>query len=248
MECQEVGWATFAKTHPGKVRKVNEDSILALPEEGLWVVADGMGGHTAGDVASQMLVHKLEKMPKALDDISELLDQIEGMIMQVHREILQRSKNEFGGKVMGCTVVLLLVRGPVGVCMWAGDSRLYRFRGGQLQQMSADHSQVNEMVEKGLLKPEEARHHPRSNVITRAVGAMPRLFLDLTIMEVQQGDLFLLCSDGLYGEVEDHEIEASLNKIESLEACTDELMAMVLSRGAKDNLSTVITQAPRKLM
>ncbi len=239
-----AGWSSVSRTHAGNVRKVNEDAVLSCPEQGLWVVADGMGGHAAGDVASQMLVENLSSNMSSIDSLSRFVDNTEDVILQVHQAIREHSQREFGGKTMGCTVVSLLARGAVGVCMWAGDSRLYRLRGEQLTTISSDHSQVNEMVEKGLLKPEEARTHPRSNIITRAVGALPKLYLDITIIDIQPGDLYLLCSDGLYGEMEDEALREELIRSDSLNSVADQLVSVVLEGRAKDNLSVVLAQAP----
>lgn len=244
MALEQFDWQTASRTHTGNKRKVNEDSVLARPEHGLWAVADGMGGHAAGDVASQMLVERLESAPLSYASLSQFVDGAEELILDVHENIRQHSQETLGGKIMGCTVVTLLVKGHVGVCLWAGDSRLYRLRNGQLEVISSDHSQVNEMVEKGLLKPEEAKQHPRSNVITRAVGALPKLYLDVTLVEIKAGDLYMLCSDGLYGELEDDELMACLCDKASVEESVDGLVSSVLGKKAKDNLSVVLVRAP----
>lgn len=235
-------WRSAARTHTGNVRKVNEDSILEKPESGLWVVADGMGGHAAGDVASQMLVNKLQEIPDDFGTLSNFVNGIEDLILEVNDLIRERSVAEFSGKTMGCTVVTLLIKGDVGVCLWAGDSRLYRLRGRELESISSDHSQVNEMIEKGLLQPDEARAHPRSNVITRAVGAARKLFLDVSLMEVCAGDRYLLCSDGLYGELEDEQIRDTMLVSQCVEKCVDSLVSIVLEGPAKDNLSVVLVE------
>ncbi|MBL4866280.1 MAG: serine/threonine-protein phosphatase [Pseudomonadales bacterium] len=234
-------WRSCAETHRGAVRKVNEDSVLDRPEVGLWTVADGMGGHEAGDVASQMLVRTLSGTTQHLK-LSQFVNQAEDLIHSVHDNILERSESEYGGRTMGCTVVTLLVHENVGVCLWAGDSRLYRKRRGHLQMISSDHSQVNEMVGRGLISEEEAENHPASNVITRAVGATPDLHLDATVFDIKRGDTFLLCSDGLYGELGMSEIDAYLRGDE-VDRVAGELIQAALKRGAKDNVSVIVVKA-----
>ena len=234
-------WRSCAETHTGYVRKINEDSVLDRSEVGLWTVADGMGGHEAGDVASQMLVKALSETSQHVK-LSQFVNQAEDLIHQVHDNILRRSESEYGGRTMGCTVVSLLVHESVGVCLWAGDSRLYRKRRGHLQLISTDHSQVNEMIERGLISEQEAENHPASNVITRAVGAAPDLHLDATVFDIKKDDTFLLCSDGLYGELGMSEIDAYLRG-DRVDRVAGELIQAALKRGAKDNVSVIVVKA-----
>lgn len=240
MVMTDLHWQSSAVTHCGSVRKVNEDSILDSGDVGLWVVADGMGGHEAGDLASGMLVDSLGKVGPA-EKLSAMVDRVEDIVQDVHRRIREHSANVFGGRTMGCTIISLVIRGNVGACLWAGDSRLYRFRGGLLSAVSQDHSHVSEMVQQGLISAEEADNHPSSNIITRAVGATPQLYLDTTIFTVEPGDLFLLCSDGLYGELSLKEMEKTL-KSSSLEESADILLQGALDRGARDNVSIIVVQ------
>jgi len=234
-------WRSCAETDRGAVRKVNEDSVLDKAEVGLWTVADGMGGHEAGDVASQMLVEALNQT-NLHSKLSDIVNQAEDLIHDVHDKILERSESEYGGRTMGSTIVTLLVHENVGVCLWAGDSRLYRKRRGHIQPISSDHSQVNEMVARGLISEKEAENHPASNVITRAVGATPDLHLDATVFDIQKGDTFLLCSDGLYGELTLSEIDSYLRGDE-VDQIANELIQAALTRGAKDNVSVIVTKA-----
>jgi protein phosphatase len=238
---ETMHWRCSHETHRGVVRPVNEDAILVRTEDQLWTVADGMGGHEAGDVASQMVVQMLARIehPPRLRDF---VDIVEDALTEVHDRIKEHSRTAFGGKVMGSTVVTMLAEDRAGVCLWAGDSRLYRLRDGALEQLSQDHSQVNEMVERGLITAEQARRHPQSNVITRAVGANPKLYLDIVLIEINPGDRYLLCSDGLYGMLSDADIAEHLAS-DAFETIASELLSSTLSRGAKDNVSVIVLEA-----
>lgn len=233
-------WESSALTHQGAVRTMNEDAMLARPKDGFWVVADGMGGHDAGEVASNMITDCLERIACNIP-LPDLVDNLEDSLLDVHQRIRHYSRSQCEGRTVGSTVVSMLVRGDLGVCMWAGDSRLYRLREQQLEQISEDHSQINEMIARGLLKREEARNHPASNVITRAVGAMETLYLDMTLFELRAGDIYLLCSDGLYGAVAQDRIVSRMQE-PSVNDCTQHLIEDALQNGARDNVTVVAIQ------
>jgi len=232
-------WSSASKTHVGMVRKLNEDACLELAGHGIWAVADGMGGHAAGDFASQSVVDALAAIPKPLS-----LGALVGEVHQHLQAVNQRLSDEAGKRreqVIGSTVAVLLAYGNHAVSVWAGDSRVYRYRQGELAQLTRDHSQIEELVAQGLISREQAEHHPSSNVITRAVGVADKLRLDTDMYEVQQGDAFLLCSDGLYNEVNDHEIMESLAVGDCQYSC-DLLVDRALARGARDNVTVVVVR------
>ncbi len=238
-------------SHKGRVRQVNEDSYLDLPQKGLWVVADGMGGHEAGDVASQLIVESLRQAPLSAG-LAERLNEIEDVLDQVNHDLLERgqarnSRDVTGGKqhVIGSTIALLAAdEARVGVVMWAGDSRVYRLRrGGNLEQISSDHSQIATYLKQGLITPEEAKTHPERHIITRAVGSQDALFLEADLCELSSGERFLLCSDGLTRHLEDAEIAELLAAGTPEEAC-QKLIDTTLSRGAKDNVTTLVVEIP----
>lgn len=235
----ELQWYSAGLTDTGKRRAHNEDAILVRPEAKLWVVADGMGGHAAGDLASRMLTEALAALD-AGGSFPELVDRVDDTLMRINRDIRGHADEHFGGKTMGCTVVLMLSSANVGVCMWAGDSRLYRLRGGVLTQVSRDHDPLEELVERGVLTPEEADDHPDSSVITRAVGGQPDLCLDCILFDVEASDLYLLCSDGLYREVERDEMRDILSTSDSVQERTQALLDLTLERGARDNVSIIV--------
>ncbi|HEX8446832.1 MAG TPA: protein phosphatase 2C domain-containing protein [Sphingomonas sp.] len=232
---------TVDRTHVGRVRKLNEDRLISRPALGLWAVADGMGGHQAGDLASTMLV-------EALADVAPLgsgyafLDTVQESVQRVNRTLVAHARLSRPGTVIGSTLVALLAYAGHYACLWAGDSRAYLLRQGRLEQITRDHSMVQEMIDSGALNHADARTFGRSNVITRAVGVNDRLALDLHQGPIQPGDLFLLCSDGLTTMMEDHEIADTLRR-EVPEDAADALLRITLDRGAKDNISFILIRA-----
>lgn len=235
-----IRWSCAGRSDRGAKRKINEDSILLRPDAGIWLAADGMGGHEAGDVASALVaaaVAKVSPNPR----LSVLVDQVETALINVNRELRERSTRDFGGRTMGSTVVTLVVRNNFAVCLWAGDSRLYRLRNSRIEQLSSDHSEVQELVDRGLLSAEDADGHPNSNVITRAVGGAADLHLDALMVDVQPGDIYVLCSDGLYNELSASEIRESLGP--DIEKAADKLLADALAKGARDNVSLIVLLA-----
>ncbi|MBI4006654.1 MAG: serine/threonine-protein phosphatase, partial [Gammaproteobacteria bacterium] len=182
-----LSWTSFGISNVGKVRKHNEDSLLVRPEIGLWVVADGMGGHAAGDVASQMIVSTLKKVHEGVT-LNRYIDDIEDRLMEVNKRLIKKAQESDNRSTIGSTVVSMVAYGRYCVYIWAGDSRLYRLRNKELRQMTTDHSQVELYVEKGLITREEASVHPHLNMITRAVGATDDLFLDMDIQEMERDD------------------------------------------------------------
>lgn len=235
-----IVWNSSALTHVGKVRSVNEDAVLAKPEIGLWAVADGMGGHLVGDVASKKIIEALDSVA-ARADLSDYVDAVEDAVLDINQNMLEYAQIMFESGTMGSTLVVLLLKDRVGVCLWVGDSRLYRCRSQQLLQLSRDHSQVEEMIEQGLLSREAAVDYPHKNVITRAVGVESQLYVDINLFTAQLGDTFLLCSDGLYNCVSDEEIAEALN-LRDTNIITEQLLNKALANGAPDNVSVLVVQ------
>ncbi len=235
-----LSWTSFGISNVGKVRKHNEDSLLVRPEIGLWVVADGMGGHAAGDVASQMIVSTLKKVHEGIT-LNRYIDDIEDRLMEVNKRLIKKAQESDKRSTIGSTVVSMVAYGRYCVYIWAGDSRLYRLRNKELRQMTIDHSQVELYVEKGLITREEASVHPHLNMITRAVGATDDLFLDMDIQEMEREDRYLLCSDGLTKHMTDFEIEDILHEGSIEEACKT-LIDLTLERGAVDNVTAIVVE------
>jgi len=235
-----IRWNSAQDTNVGMVREVNEDSILSSPELQLWAVADGMGGYEAGNVASNMIVKTLESISNR-DSLNDMVNLVEDSLIDANHRILEYADIMLDGRTLGSTVVSLLIKGAVGICLWAGDSRLYRYRNQELLQLSRDHSQVEELVQQGFLTPEEAENHPDSNVITRAIGASTDICIDINVFSVQLGDIFLLCSDGLYNMVSHEQMAETLATLSARDA-VDELIQKALDNGANDNVSVIVVK------
>ncbi len=227
-------------SHVGMVRQVNEDACLELAERGLWAVADGMGGHAAGDYVSSLIVDTLRGIPAAAT-LAEYVAALRAALAQVNEDVLQETTRR-GVSMMGSTLVLLVAQGDQAVCLWAGDSRLYRLRDGVLEMISRDHSYVQDLIDNAMLSEEEARVHPRANVVTRAVGVFEQLDLAEVSLQVQPGDNFLLCSDGLNKTADDSELRDVLSHTDPY-AIVRSLVHLGLTRGAPDNITAVAIRA-----
>jgi protein phosphatase/serine/threonine-protein phosphatase Stp1 len=230
--------ASEAATHPGTVRPRNEDSYVDRGDIGLWAVADGAGGHGAGDVASAAVAEALQDLPPGLS-AAEMLAQVRLRITAVHNDLRARAAAAGPGRIIATTVVILLARGGHYACLWAGDSRAYLLRGGALSRITRDHSVVQDLVEAGLIDDGDAESHPQANVITRAVGADGPFELDKVSARIAPGDRFLLCSDGLFKAVAEPDIAALLEAGDG----PDGLIAAALAHGARDNVTAVAIRA-----
>ncbi|MGH7074897.1 MAG: PP2C family protein-serine/threonine phosphatase [Stellaceae bacterium] len=227
-------------TDVGAVRKLNEDAYLERTGIGLWAVADGLGGESAGDRASRMVVEALGRVSQPVSAAS-FLTEVREQLLAVNR-LLRLEATKIGPDlVVASTVVVLLIHGEHFACAWAGDSRLYRLRNNVLHRISTDHSAVQDLIDRGLIDVTQADNHPDANVLTRAVGAADELNLDLRQDQILLGDTFLLCSDGLTKMASDQEIEAQLQNHTPKDAVA-QLMECALSRGAIDNVTVVVIQ------
>jgi protein phosphatase len=245
-------WMSSARSDAGRVRDINEDACLDEPARGRWAVADGMGGHAVGDVASRLVIDRLRQLPQAASGVrqattrgvTEDLAQARSQLLAANHQLRDQAARRQVQRI-GSTVVALLACDRFCGYLWAGDSRIYLCRKGQLRQLTRDHSHVEELRALGQLTDEEARHHPAHHIITRAVGATDRLDLDEDTIEVADGDVFLLCSDGLTNELTDAEILATLAVPSPLDCrrVTDELVDRALARGGRDNITAVVVQA-----
>jgi len=227
-----------SRSDVGLKRKLNEDRVLERPECGLWAVADGMGGHQAGEVASAAIVDALAQIQTSTD-LEESVAAVQGALQTVNASLRELARSEVRPTTIGSTVVGLVVSGSEYRCFWAGDSRAYRVRGAEIVQISRDHSLVQDLVDAGLVEASDAEKHPDAHVITRAVGAASTLRIDCVGGTVQTGDIFLLASDGLTRVVGPDEILHQLRIMNPTQAATA-LVETVLSRGAPDNVSVVV--------
>jgi len=224
-----------ALTHRGRVREQNQDSFCRRDGDGLWAVADGMGGLEGGEWASARLVAELDRIDIPADPAAAE-ERVVAALHAADDAILAES--EARGREMGTTVVALLVRGERYRLRWAGDSRAYLLRDGRLGRLSRDHSEVQEMVDRGLIAPAEAAGHPLGHILTRAVGIRGALDIDRAGGEVRPGDVFLLCSDGLHICVGEEEIRRELAR-GSPQRALDALVAATLAAGAPDNVTGI---------
>ena len=237
-DTKSFSWISYGRTDVGKSRKLNEDSMLVRPDVGMWVVADGMGGHEAGDVASQMVVSTLNEIQLG-SSLEKYINDIEDALVNVNKKLIEIAHRGENPTTCGSTVVVMLAYEKYCAFLWAGDSRLYRIRDNKIIQLTTDHSQVQLYVEQGLISKEEAESHPHANMITRAVGATEDFVLDVDMQEMNEGDRYLLCSDGLTKHIPDLDFEKMLAKGDVEKKCS-ELIDLTLARGAKDNVTAVL--------
>jgi protein phosphatase len=230
---------TGAATHVGKVRERNEDNYLTRPEVGLWAVADGMGGHEAGDLASRTVIEALGSV-EAPASAADLLTACEDYVA-IANDRLKQISNDRGGVIIGATLAALLAFDGYYACIWAGDSRIYVVRAGTIIQLSRDHTEVQELIANGIITKEEARTWHGSNVITRAIGVSDQAKLEITSGPLQAGDAFVLCSDGLTNYVPDSEILDHVGNKVPQQAC-DSLIALALDRGGADNVTVIVAR------
>jgi serine/threonine protein phosphatase PrpC len=235
---------SFARSHEGRVRTNNEDSFCDIPALCLWAVADGMGGHEYGEWASQAIVEKLAQteIPPFFAGACHAISDAIHLANETVWEEGQRRQVQLGSTV----VALHVCEGRFAV-LWVGDSRAYLLRDGQLLQLTRDHTQVQELVDAGVISEEDAVDHPMGHVLARAVGVQSAVAVDGIADDVQSGDLFMLCSDGLTGQVKDHEIHDILTA-QSGSAAIDSLIELVLERGGPDNVTIVLASVSETTM
>lgn len=232
-------WASAGATDQGRVRNINQDAFLDRPDLGLWVVADGMGGHSDGAHASRAIVEALAALPRshllgrATHAIAAALRAVNGRLL----DDALRSRSD----LIGSTVAVLVAVGGHCAMLWTGDSRVYRQRSGELTQLTTDHSQVQMLVELGHIEPEQAEFHPAANVLLRAIGADPVLDVDVRVERLGAGDQFLLCSDGLYRELSVSQITEVLANFEPARSAS-ELVRLACEHGGKDNVTAVVAR------
>ncbi len=236
-----------ARTDVGMIRSGNEDNyaVNAGTERGLFIVADGMGGHAAGEVASEMAVQIVElELQGVASDLDDAVtgEKVAEALRKANRNIHDRTMTEVDKQGMGTTASVLLVSPMRYLIGQVGDSRVYLLRDGALSQLTKDHSYVQEQVDAGFLTPEQARYHPYSNVITRCVGASPEVEPDIYRGDVRVGDLFLVASDGLTGMVDDRRLQTLLMARAEPEHKVHQLIREANGRGGLDNITAIVVQ------
>jgi len=230
-------WQSASQTDVGRVRPVNEDAFLDSQEQRLWVVADGMGGHSRGDYASGAIVRHLRDFPRQPSVLGNLQD-LEARLQAAN----DQCRNAFRNKNPGSTVVVMLTHGNYCFYLWAGDSRIYRLRNGALEQLTTDHTLARQQLAHGQLSEEEVETDRSAHVLTRAVGIRETLDLDLGYAQILPGDRYLLCSDGFYNDMALSEIDSGLRQGSPEEACSD-LVDRALAAGGRDNITLIVVDA-----
>jgi protein phosphatase len=232
-------WTSASRSHPGHVREVNEDACLDQAAVGLWAVADGMGGHTLGEFASGLAVQGLKDLPAA-EDLEQRVSAAIGRLREVNRRL--RAEAQWREvPLIGTTIAALVAAGGHCSCLWAGDSRIYLFRAGCLVQLTRDHNHLEAACSRPISRSDDTLTRPRKNWITRALGAEDTLDIDRATVELQDGDLFLLCTDGLSNEVGELSIERALLPGVCRMAC-DALLDLALGSEARDNITAVVAR------
>ena len=223
-----------ARTHVGRVRTINEDRTLDRADRAIWAVADGMGGHSAGDVAAEIAITALRRLADGLLPITEM--RVLTALQDANRAILAHGD----GPVRGTTIVALAIIDDCAHLLWAGDSRIYRLRAGVAQQLTRDHSVVQELIDAGALDSAAARRHPHANVVTRALGAEGDVVIDRMTVDVAAGDRFILCSDGLSGSIGLADLAHAAS--DPIATGADWLLREALTRDGSDNISIVVVE------
>lgn len=242
------------KTDPGCVRETNEDNGRHVsqfsPEESrgrgtLTIVADGMGGHSSGEVASGMAVELISQ--HFYDDkAGSISEALRGAIQAANSKIFNSSTSDLKYLGMGTTVVALVIHNGLGYAAHVGDSRLYRLRAGKMERLTVDHSQVMEMVRMGIISFDEAQHHEDKNIILRAVGTQPTVEVEVSDpFKVDLGDQFMLCSDGLCDMADDDEIRAMWADAPDIHTASERLITLAKERGGSDNITVGIVQVSK---
>jgi protein phosphatase len=237
---EQFRWTSASRTHVGLVRTINEDAYLDLPELRLWAVADGMGGHSVGDFASRRVIESLSDVasPNRAESVAAAIrERLQTVNHELREEAARRNV-----EAIGSTVAVLLACDCQCRYLWAGDSRIYLYRSGRLKRLTRDHSLFEELKSRGHVMSADALPAAAQHGITRAVGAADILNLDEDIEAIIDGDIFLLCSDGLTNEVSEEEIGSALLAGNCPEA-SEALVEMALERGGRDNISAVVVRA-----
>lgn len=239
-------YKVFGRSDIGKVRSNNEDAFLTTDKDGIFLVADGMGGHKAGEVASNITRDVISTKLTRQDAGNNVEALIREAFLDANEKVRSTASANTDQQGMGCTCVLLMLREQNFFIAHVGDSRIYLFRKGQLKQVTRDHSYVEELFIRGLINEEEKKGHPYRNQITRYIGCSSKLEVDITSGPVWNGDVFLLCSDGLTEEVKDDKLEEIFSKNLDPDATANLLIEEALKNGGKDNVSVVIVQVTSK--
>lgn len=238
-----TSWVSASQSHTGKVRRVNEDALISLDSQGFWAVADGMGGHAAGDYASQSITARFSQMNFLDKSLSAVAQALDDNLNDVNQHMIDYAREQQASAVGSTVASMFLGSDHIGMAYWVGDSRVYQYRNNQLKLLSRDHSLVQELIDLGELTEETAVNYPSKNVITRAIGANRQVYSEIHLFDYQVDDIYVICSDGLTNEVEDKEL---LMLIQTHGDDVDRLAEVTLDAAmenlASDNISFVFVK------
>jgi protein phosphatase len=235
-----------AGTNVGRRRRTNEDRYALAPDLGLYLVADGMGGHTAGQVASEMAAEAALRAVQTLQGATaSLSEKLRYAVTSANREIFQAGKEQPELTGMGTTLVVLLAGEGRAALAHVGDSRAYLMRGGGIRQLTDDHSVVGELLRRREISADAAREHPHRHVLTRALGVRPGVEPDLAELSPEAGDVFALCSDGLTAHLHDDEIADLITGVDEPQQAVDTLIDLANARGGEDNITVLVVRCEK---
>ncbi|WP_124372421.1 MULTISPECIES: PP2C family serine/threonine-protein phosphatase [unclassified Pseudomonas] len=232
-------WRSAGRTQRGQSRPRNEDALLDCPQGGCWAVADGMGGHRHGDLASEWVISSLASL-SAQGSLDQRVDAVRQRLQGVNQRLADARRT--GSATMGSTVVTLLLDNGRAACVWAGDSRCYLWREQRLYQLSRDHSLLQRLMDEGQLSATQARAHPDARALTRAIGAHASVRLEVLELRTRPGDVFLLCSDGLYQALSHVQLGLALSA-GGPQQVVERLFASALRAPARDDLTAVVVHS-----
>ena len=236
-----IQWCSFGATTVGKCRSINQDAYLSWPQIGLWVVADGMGGHSAGEKASKAVIEAFGIL-RPTGNLESFTAYATECLRAINENLFKQAQKFGDGRIIGTTVVVMLAVAERCAVIWAGDSRLYRFRAGVLKQLTSDHSLANSMSQQEAFSSDKVKRKKNANIVTRALGVKPNISFDTFTFKAQVDDIYLLCSDGLIKEVCHRDIAHSIQQGEC-RAVAQDLIKRSLDHGARDNVTVVVVQA-----
>lgn len=236
----DFAYDSYGATDIGLRRNFNEDRYAMKPDKGVWLVADGMGGHAGGDFASQAVVDDLPEFEGALT-LGDLETRFHDGLAEAHVRMLRVAK-ALNMSPIATTVVGLLIYQDEFATIWSGDSRLYQMRQGVLSPVTRDHSEARELVDAGVLTPDQARTWHRRNIVTRALGVYDHLSSETAYGEVKEGDVFLLCTDGLTEHNTDQDLQDILKETETAQEAVERMVKQTLDRGAVDNVTAIVVR------
>lgn len=232
------------RTDKGKTRSGNEDAVFVLPDRQMYMVADGVGGHNSGELASRMAVGFMAQFAELhpidlVNGEDDLKDYFQRLISGANEQIITKAATEDDNRGMATTAVLCYIRENKAYVVNVGDSRAYLVRDGRIMQITKDHTLVQEMIDRGVMTPQEAKTHPDAHIITRALGGEPFVAPDFFTFDIYPSDTIIMCSDGLYGEVDESDMANMATNYKTMHRLAKNLVDLANNHGGNDNISVI---------